>query len=161
MKPGDHPDFFRFAPPPGRSRESTIRLDRDGRFWHDGGLVENEALAQALHGWISKHPDDGRFILTNGYDWTYFTVDDVPYFVTSIEVRRDGVGLRLSDGSQEDLSSDGLRVGDDGALYLKVKGGAFPAKFTRHAQIALEPVMVAVEGDKIGLKLGDRTVAIS
>ena len=26
-----------------------------------------------------RHPDDGRYILTNGYDWTYFTVDDAPY----------------------------------------------------------------------------------
>ena len=40
MKPGDHPEFFRFPAPEGRSRESTILLDREGRFWHDGELVE-------------------------------------------------------------------------------------------------------------------------
>src|SRR5262249_32567480 len=31
MKPGDHPDFFRLPPPPGRSRESRIVLDDLGR----------------------------------------------------------------------------------------------------------------------------------
>ena len=64
MKPGDHPDFFRSAAPPGASRESTIVLTRDGIFLHDGAPVEHRALAKALASWIAKHPDDGRFILT-------------------------------------------------------------------------------------------------
>src|SRR5215831_11787750 len=99
-KPGDHPEFFRFPAPEGRSRESTLRLDREGRFFHDEAPVEHPKLAQALHTWISRHPDDGRFILTNGYDWTYFTVDDVPFFVRSL---RDDAGeavLTLSDGTE-------------------------------------------------------------
>ncbi|HRI65463.1 MAG TPA: hypothetical protein PK156_14545, partial [Polyangium sp.] len=81
MKPGEHPDFFRLAPPPGTSRESTIVLDREGFFWHDGVRVEHGALEEALHRWISKHPDDGRLILTNGYDWCYFRAELAAYFV--------------------------------------------------------------------------------
>ena len=69
MTPGDHPDFYRLAPPPGASRESTIVLDGEGRFWHDGEHVDHPALEQALRSWIGRHPDDGRLILTNGYDW--------------------------------------------------------------------------------------------
>ena len=61
MKPGDHPDFYRFAPPPGTSRESRIVLDRDGRFWHEGDRVDHPKLEQALRSWIARHPDDGRF----------------------------------------------------------------------------------------------------
>lgn len=160
MKPGDHPDFFRFAPPPGRSRESTIRLDRDGRFWHDGELVENEALARALHSWIAKHPDDGRYILTNGYDWTYFMVDDAPYFVVAASVREDGIGLVLSDETTEDLVLEGVRTGEDGALYVRVKGGGFPAKFTRHAQISLEPAMVELGGERVGIRVGERVIEL-
>lgn len=160
MKPGDHPDFYRFAAPPGRSRESSIRLDRQGRFWHDGDLVENEALSQALHRWIARHPDDGRYILTNGYDWTYFVVDDAPYFVTSAQVAEDRIDVTLSDGTTEALSSEGLRTGQDGALYAMVKGGEFPAKFSRHAQIALEPAMVPIDEERVGLRIGDRTVVI-
>src|SRR3954468_16729478 len=79
MKPGDHPDFFRFAPPPGASRESAIVLDREGRFWHEGERVEHPALERALRGWIARHPDDGRLILTNGYDWCYFRAEGAPY----------------------------------------------------------------------------------
>lgn len=86
MKPGDHPDFYRVAPPPGTSRESTIVLDREGRFWHDGGLVEHAALDKAMRSWITRHPDDGRWILSNGYDWTYFRLEGSPHHVTALRI---------------------------------------------------------------------------
>ena len=89
MKPGDHPEFFRFPAPEGRSRESTIRLDAARALLARRARVEHAGLAAALHSWISRHPDDGRYILTNGYDWTYFTVDDAPYFVRSLRIEPD------------------------------------------------------------------------
>jgi uncharacterized protein len=165
VKPGDHPEFFRFPAPEGRSRESTLRLDAAGRFWHDGAVVEHAGLAAALHAWISRHPDNGRFILTNGYDWTYFTVDDAPYFVRSVKLEPDRVALVLSDGSEEPWDPETTRVGDGDALYAKVKagatGGPFDAKFTAHAQASLEPALV--EGDAAGhpaVRLGDRVVPV-
>lgn len=160
MKPGDHPEFFRFPAPPGTSRESTIRLDEHGRFWHDGALVENLALSAALHRWISRHPDDGRYILTNGYDWTYFTVDDVPYFVVSVAVHAEGLKLGLSDGSEEWLDGSTLQAGADGGLYVRVKGGVFDARLSRHAQASLEPVLVEVDGD-VGVRVGDRVYRVA
>ena len=150
MRPIDHPEFFRMAPPEGRSRESTIRLDREGRFWHDGALVEHPKLAAAMHTWIGRHPDDGRFILTNGYDWTYFTVEHVPYFVRSVRLDSDADGgavwLRLSDETEERWDPALTTVADDGSLRTRVKagtaGGPFDAQFTRHAQASLAPVLV-------------------
>lgn len=147
MKPSDHPEFFRFPAPEGRSRESTLRLDGDGRFFHDGALVEHPKLAAALHTWIARHPDDGRFILTNGYDWTYFTVDDVPFFVRSIRRQGDDAILLLSDGTEEPLEPSTVRVGLRGDLYVTVKrgdakrGGPFTAKMTRFAQTQLDPFL--------------------
>src|SRR4051794_13173120 len=121
MKPGDHPEFFRFPAPEGRSRESTIRLDAQGRFWHDDALVEHAGLAAAFSTWIARHPDDGRFILTNGYDWTYFRVDDAPYFVRSLRIEPSRIVLALSDGTDEDWDPSSSRVGPDGALRAMVK----------------------------------------
>jgi hypothetical protein len=145
VKPGDHPEFFRFPAPEGRSRESTIRLDAQGRFWHDGARVEHAGLAAALSGWIARHPDDGRFILTNGYDWTYFTVDDAPYVVRSIRVEPERIVLCLSDGTAEAWELESTRIGADGGLYATVKraakGGPYEAKFTPHAQSSLEPIL--------------------
>src|SRR6185369_4619763 len=118
-RPGDHPDFFRLPPPPGRSRESTIRLDALGRFIHDGHLVEHPGMRRAFASWIARHPDDGRFILSNGYDWTYFTVEDVPFFVETVRSVGGAPVLVLSDGSEEPLDPKTLTTGDAGALYLR------------------------------------------
>jgi hypothetical protein len=145
MKPGDHPEFFRFPAPEGRSRESTIRLDAEGHFWHEGNRVEHPKLAAAMHGWIARHPDDGRYILTNGYDWTYFQVDDAPFTVRALRIGDAAVTLALSDDTEEVWEPETTRVAGD-ALYAQVKrgrpGGPFEARFSRHAQTSLGPILV-------------------
>lgn len=114
-------------------------LDAEGRFIHDGTVVEHAGMARAFASWIRRHPDDGRFILSNGYDWTYFTVEDVPFFVEAVKNVGDAPWLVLSDGSEEPLVADTLRSGPTGALYLRVKKGAFEARFLRFAQLGLAP----------------------
>ena len=165
MKPGDHPEFFRFPAPEGRSRESTLRLDSGGHFWHDGARVEHAGLAAALHTWISRHPDDRRYILTNGYDWTYFTVEDAPYVVRALRVEPARVALLLSDGSESTWEPESTRVGADGALYAPVKGeapgGPYEAKFSSHAQASLGPLLVESDGGGLPLvRIGDRSRTI-
>lgn len=161
MKPGDHPDFFRLAPPPGTSRESTIRLDAEGRFFHDGVRVDHPALEAALHSWIARHPDDGRYILTNGYDWTYFQVDDAPYVVRSVRIEEDRIDLVLSDATVEPLDPASLRIGEGDALYAKVKKSAFDAKFSRHAQTELAPVLGEDGEGNVVLRVGGRAHRIA
>lgn len=159
MKPGDHPDFYRFAPPPGASRESTIVLDREGRFRHDGDPIDHPALEQALRTWIARHPDDGRLILTNGYDWCYFRAEDAAFVVDALRVEPDGgITLRLFDGSEERLDPATLSVGDGGVVYARVKGGRFDARFSRHAQTQLAPVLI--EGDPPTLRVEGREVVL-
>ncbi|HEX3776068.1 MAG TPA: hypothetical protein VHV51_16465 [Polyangiaceae bacterium] len=158
MRPADHPEFFRFPAPEGRSRESTIVLDREGRFEHDGVVVEHPGMARAFASWIDLHPDDGRFILNNGYDWTYFTVEDVPYFVLGVREQAGALMLALSDGSESPLEPSTLSVGARGALYCAVKGGKFRARFSQGAQTALAPWLGAAENGELFLEIsGHRT----
>jgi uncharacterized protein len=156
VRPGDHPEFFRFPAPEGRSRESSIVLDRDGRFFHEGELVEHPGLLAALHRWIDRHPVDQRYILTNGYDWTYFTVEDVPYAAVGITSSAE---LMLSDGSIEPFPETGYRVGPADALYCSVKGGRFEARFTPAAQTALAPFLAEEEG-RLVLRVGERRIRL-
>jgi len=146
VKPSDHEEFFRFPAPEGRSRESTIRLDSEGRFWHDEQLVEREDMNRVFSAWITRHPDDGRFILENGYDWTYFTVEDVPYFVRSLSIDNEDAPkealANLSDGTSEPLRLESLTLGARDALYCSVKDGAFEARFMPAAQLGLTPLLV-------------------
>jgi len=156
VRPGDHPEFFRFPAPEGRSRESSIVLDPNGRFFHEGQLVSHPGLVAALHQWIDRHPDDQRYILTNGYDWTYFTVEDAPYFVRAIT---SGGELELSDGSTEPFPESGYRIGRADALYCSVKGGRFEARFTPAAQTGLGPFLAEEEGGLV-LRIGERRIRL-
>jgi hypothetical protein len=153
MRPGDHPEFFRLPPPEGRSRESSIVLDAQGRFHHEGELVEHSGMARAFASWIDLHPDDGRFILNNGYDWSYFRVEDVPFFVLGLREQAGRLELSLSDGSESPLDPDSLSLGAQGALYTAVKNGKFRARFTQTAQIALGPWLVEAENGEVLLEI--------
>jgi hypothetical protein len=159
MKPSDHPEFFRFPAPEGRSRESTIELDELGKFRHDGAVVEHPKLRDALHRWIARHPDDQRFILSNGYDWTYFAVRDVPYFVAAVRCEPWGFVLILSDQTEEPLRPDTLRMKSPERIYAEVKpeapGGPYEARFTAHALGQLAAHMEA-EGEAFFLHLGGK-----
>ena len=108
QKPGDHPEFFRLPPPPGRSRESTIVLSKEGRFFHEGAPVEHPGMQRAFASWLTRHPDDGRYILSNGYDWSYLTVEGASRFVHAV---RDAAGrplLELLDGTELPLDPASL-----------------------------------------------------
>lgn len=156
MLPMDHPEFFRLPPPPGQSRESSIRLDGEGRFWHDGELVRHPGMQAAFATWIRRHPDDGRFILCNGYDWSYFHVREVPYFVRGVREDAGRLELRLSDGSTEPLDPATLCTGPREALYCRVKQGQFDARFMPGAQSALWPYLAETPSGAPGLELAGR-----
>ena len=153
MRPGDHPEYFRFPAPEGRSRESSIVLDAEGRFLHDGVAVEHPGMARAFASWIRLHPDNGRFILDNGYDWSYFQVEDVPFFVLGLREEGGRLRLLLSDGSESPLDPDALALGARGALYTTVKGGKFRARFRQGAQTALGPWLSCADDGELFLEI--------
>ncbi len=123
------------------TRESSIRIDADGHFWHEGARVEHAGLATAMATWISKHPTDGRWVLENGYDWCWISVEDVPLWVKSARIEGATIAAKLSDASDEIIDAKTLSVDAEGTLRCRVKpaarGGPYPAKFARHAQLAL------------------------
>jgi uncharacterized protein len=158
MPPELSPDYFTREPPPGFSRDSGLRLDNLGRFWHDNSLVTHERLNQALHRWIARHPENGRYILNNDYVWLYLDVDDVPYFVRGVSVE-GAPCLHLSDGTTEPFPNQGYFVGADDALYCPVKNGEFTARFLPAAQNALGPLLELV-GDDVHVRVGQALVPI-
>lgn len=138
MIPREQPEFFRLPPPAGRSRESSIRLDAIGRFFHDGEPVENLKMATAFHSWLARHPDDGRPILVNDYDWTYLAVEGPLAFVSSVRVENDRLWLTLLGGDEEPVT---VLEEEDGVLFAEVRasrlGGPYRAKFLPSVQNAV------------------------
>ncbi len=140
-------------------RESSIVLDREGRFWHDGRPVEHPRLAAALHRWIDRDPETDRFILRAGQQWCYITVEDAPFQITGVSFEGDAphtrVELILDDETREELDYGSLRQRANNVLYCRVKDGRFDARFQRNAYYKLAG-LVEFEGEEPGLVAAGR-----
>jgi hypothetical protein len=133
-----------------RLRHSGLRLDREGRWWHEGQRVTHAGLARALHRWLDRL-EDGRFVVRlDARRLAYVEVEDAPYAVRRIRVDGRGgrrrVWLLLSDGSEEELDYGSLAVSTaDNALYCRVKGGLL-ARFSRPAYYRLAELIEPAGG---------------
>lgn len=143
--------------PPGFSLESGIRRDAEGRWFHDGAPVENEAVARAFDAWIDRNDEDGRYVLENSVNWAYIELEGAPFFVRSADPGPDGVTLLLSDGTEEQLDLETVRQDAAGNLYCTVKAGRLAARFTRKATLQLEP-LVAEDEAGVLLRVGGKAV---
>jgi hypothetical protein len=123
------------AIPFGLSRETRIRIDRDGRFWNEESPITHEALARSLAGWVDVDPDSGRYILKNSVNWAFVTVEDAPLVVKSFD--KNAAEVTISDGTTEPLDVATLRLDADDVPYCDVRGGKLPARFSRSAAYAL------------------------
>jgi uncharacterized protein len=125
----------------GQTRETTIRRDALGRWFHDEQPLDHPNLVRAFDRWLDK-AEDGRFCLRNDINWAYVTLEGPPLFVRAVRLDPDGtLQLVLSDDRTEALAADSLRQGPDGALYCDARGGTLVARFDRHAMQQLEPVL--------------------
>jgi hypothetical protein len=123
------------ALPFGLSRETKIRIDRDGRFWNEESPITHEALARSLAGWVDVDPESGRYILRNSVNWAFVTVEDAPLVVKAFD--RNAAEVTISDGATEPLDLATLRLDADDVPYCDVRGGKLPARFSRSAAYAL------------------------
>ncbi len=147
--------------PAGFSRESRLRIDGRGRLFHEGQEVEHPGLARAMISWLTRHPDDGRWVLENGWDWCYLVVDDVPWVASSARVVGDELIVSLPDGTDEVLAE--IRGDDSGVLRGTVKagarGGPHPCKLSRSAQLSLVDQLVESD-DGPTLVVGARRIRL-
>lgn len=117
-------------------RQSGIRLDADGRFWHEGAEVTHHGLKAAFYRWVDRNPD-GRYVLRlDEKRFVYLDVDDAPFAIASLRFEGDRIFVRLSDDSDEELAYDTVQL-RGGHAYAKVKGGRFDARFSGGAFGAL------------------------
>lgn len=127
-------------------RQSGLRLDGEGRWWHQGEPVLHSRLARALSSWLDRK-EDGRYILRlDEQRYAHVEVEDAPFQVLTLESRGEAIWITLSDGSEEELAYGTLSEGASGALYCQVKG-RLDARLSRQAQQLIAPyVEQAAEG---------------
>ena len=135
-----------------RLRESHLVLDREGNWFHEGAPVTHPKLAAALHGWIDRDEETGRYVLRAGPHWCYIDVEDAPYVVRGLRLEGKPpdmrVHLRLSDGTDEELAYDSLLQKTNNVMYCTVKAGRFRARFSRGAYYSLAQRMELRDDDR-------------
>lgn len=134
------------------SRESQIRVDRDGHIWHEDERVLHPGLARTLARWIDLD-DSGRYVMRNPLDWCFITVDHTPLVVRTVRLETDPamrVEVELSDDTTEPLDLAKVQVDPDGVVYARVRGGRLLARFDRQPSFKF---LEHVETDESGLMI--------
>ena len=114
--------------------QSGLRLDKEGRFWHRGGLVEHSRTNAVLHQGIHR-AQDGRWATRIGSEWAYLEVEDAALFVRRIEPAGASLRAQLAAGDWAQVDPATLAAGADDALYVRVHEER--ARLTRAAQLSL------------------------
>ena len=138
-------------------RRSGIRVDREGRFVHEGAEVTHEGLRRALFRWLDRE-EDGRYVLRlDERRFAYLDVDDTPLVARAARVDSNGtVQLALSDGAEEALDPETLTVDGAGVLRAWVRGGRLEARLATSAAAALADLLTEIDGQP-ALRVGGRT----
>jgi len=124
----------------GRTRETAIRRDAQGRWFNGEDRIDHPNLVRAFDAWVDI-AEDGRYCLKNDINWAYVAIEGPPLFVRSVAIVEGAVKLTLSDGTEEPLEASSLREDGDGALYCDARGGRMVARFDRAAALGLEPIL--------------------
>lgn len=120
-----------------RFRQTGIRLDREGRFWHEGAEVTHAGFRRALLRWLDRL-EDGRAILRlDERRYAYVDVEDADLLVVSARWAGERVLVLLNDEREEELDPSTLEIGEGGALYCRVRGGVLTARITTPAYYVL------------------------
>jgi hypothetical protein len=123
-----------------RLRRSGIRVDREGRFIHEGEEVTHQGLKEALFRWLDRL-DDGRYVLRlDDRRYAYVDVDDTPLVARAARLEPgppERVLLALSDGAEEPLDPATLTIDGAGVLRALVRGGRLEARLATAATAAL------------------------
>lgn len=108
---------------------NNIRLDAEGLWFHEGVEITHQRTIDLL--FKSVLVKNGKYFLSGEKKPVPFVVEDVAFFVRGISEKNDGLVVKLSDGTDENLDVSTLDVGSDNRLYCSVKSGTAKAKFER------------------------------
>lgn len=132
-------------------RQTGIRLDREGRFWHEGEEITHEGFRRALLRWLDRLEDGRPILRLDERRYAYVDVDDTELLARGARWDGDRLILALNDGTEEELAYDTLRVRPDHSLVCDVRGGRLAARVTTAAYQVLSQRVVETPGGGFAL----------
>ncbi len=135
-------------------------IDADGHLWHEGTEMEDPALLKFFMEKMERLPDGRYHVLCQG-EGCYFTAEDVPHVIQSVDVKPDRVTLYFPGAYSEPLNPETLKVGKDNVLYCKIHGGDLTGRFNRKSYLELAKMVQFNPSEKSYLfPLGGKTYPI-
>jgi len=142
-----------------------IRVDKDGRLWHQGAEMTHSGINRLLMEHVELD-DQGRYIIVFQGQRCLVDVEDTFFVirrverVTSSNGRTECFTITLNDESSETLDPSTLRQNEDHVPYAQIKRGRFPARFTRQSYYQLAAHVIEKDGVFL-LPVGDREYRIA
>ena len=105
----------------------SIRIARDGTWWHEGRPIRRHALVK-LFSTVLQCDADGQYWLRTPAEAGRITVDDAPFVTTAIEISGLGADMRVRITTNIDkvITIDTTRplyIGDNGVPYVGLDKG--------------------------------------
>ncbi|MBX7142976.1 MAG: DUF1285 domain-containing protein [Oligoflexia bacterium] len=141
--------------------KGSLKLDRNGKWWHDGKEFQNTKLAKLFHRSIEWQADRNEYLIKIGREQATFDVEDCAYFVVSIDDREIPWRLTFIDDSTQALDPHSLELGTDNQVYTKTTAG-HRAKLLRSAhQVLLRHVIDDEHLEACGVRIRLASAAIN
>lgn len=141
-------------------RQTGIRLDREGRFWHEGEEITHEGFRRALLRWLDRLEDGRPVLRLDERRYAYVDVDDTELLARGARWEGDRLIVVLNDGTEEELAYDTLRVRGDNSLVCAVRGGRLKARITTAAYQVLSQRVVETDDGCFALEAAGRRYVI-
>ena len=136
---------------PTHCGDSGMRIDREGRWWHDGKRIEREALVR-LFASVLRREEDGRHVLVTPVEKLDIAVEFAALRVTAITTEGEGekrrIALQLNDGGALILGPEHVLSVRDGLPVVAVRAG-LEASFER--PVYYELAELALEAEPAGV----------
>ncbi len=114
------------------NKKPRIFIDKDGNWFQDGIPIAHR-WTYLYNNTLLDRDDEGRYFIDEGRGKVYIELEDTPFVIKNIELRKDGLFLILNDETEEKLLSDTIYLNTSNIPYVKVKDGRFDARFCRAA----------------------------
>lgn len=95
----------------------NFRINRDGRWYHNGAPIDREALVKLFAQRGLKRDDQGKYWLQSPFEKYAVEVEDVPFILTDYEIKDNDLTFTTNLGEH-------IKVSDDRPLELRFYSGA-------------------------------------
>jgi len=142
----------------------VIRIDREGRWFYNGREIIHPSVLKVFNDGLFLGEDNNHYLRVED-DIAYVEVEDVPLIVRRITPAQNdgtlsGFTIGLSDGTEEILDLDTLRINRKNVPYCRIRKG-MRARFTSQAYYMLaEHIEYDEKSDTYLIRSGGRTYTI-